>query len=150
MNKKSNISKKVIIGGTFDVLHDGHKALIKKAFGLGKVTIGLTSDKMAKKIKKRKVRVFKLRKKDLEDFISKKFSGKAKIIKIEDKFGPTLKEDFDYICVSPETLRTANLINKERQKRNKKLIKVVKIKFVLGKDGKPISASRILKINKNN
>lgn len=148
--KKKNTSKKVIIGGTFDMLHEGHKALIKRAFGLGRVTIGLTSDKMAKKIKKRKVRPFLLRKKYLEDFISKKFSKKAKIIKIEDKFGPTLKEYFDYIVVSPETLKTANLINKERQKRNKKLIKVVKIKFVMGKDKKPISASRVLKINKNN
>ncbi len=137
--------KQVVIGGTFDILHEGHKALLKKAFGLGGVFVGLTSDAMAKRMKKRKVRDFKYRKKELKDFIKKEFKIKPEIVKIEDKFGPTLKKDFDYIIVSPETYKTAVLVNKKRQKRNKKPIKIIKIKFVLAKDGKPISASRILK-----
>jgi len=136
--------KKVVVGGTFDILHRGHEVLLKKAFALGKVTIGLTSNVLARKVKKRKVRDFKYRKRELEDFIKKEFKVKPKIIKIEDKFGSTLKEDFDYIVVSPETYKTAILINKKRQKRNKKPIKIVKIKFVLAKDGKPISSTRIL------
>ena len=137
--------KKVVVGGTFDILHEGHKALLRKAFELGRVTIGLTSNIMARKIKKREVKDFKYRKKELEEFIRKEFKVKPKIIKIEDKFGPTLKEDFDYIVVSPATYSTAVLINQERQKRNKKPIKIVKIKFVLDKRGKPISAAKILK-----
>ncbi len=137
--------KQVVVGGTFDILHEGHKALLRKAFGLGGVFVGLTSDAMAERMKKRDVRDFKCRKKELKDFIKKEFKVKVKIVKIEDKFGPTLKKDFDYIVVSPETYKTALLINKERQKRRRKPIKIVKIKFVLAKDGKPISASRILK-----
>ena len=36
--------KKVAVGGTFDELHSGHKALINKAFEVGeKVVIGLSS-----------------------------------------------------------------------------------------------------------
>jgi len=140
-------NKKVVLGGTFDLIHEGHKALLRKAFKLGKVTIGLTSDAMVKKIKKRKVRDFKLRKKDLEKFIRKEFKVKPKIIKIEDKFGPTLKEDFDYIVVSPETYSTAELINKERKKRKKNPIKIVKINFILTKDKKPISTTELLKKN---
>jgi pantetheine-phosphate adenylyltransferase len=136
---------KVVVGGTFDILHQGHKVLLRKAFGLGKVIIGLTSDKMAKKFKRRKIKSFKQRKKELEEFIKKNFSKKAKIIKIEDKFGPTLKKDFDYIVVSPATYKTAVLINKERQKRKKKPIKIVKIKFVLDKEGKPLSATKLSK-----
>ena len=36
------------VAGTFDVLHEGHKALIRRAFEVGdKVFIGMTSDRMA-------------------------------------------------------------------------------------------------------
>lgn len=137
--------KRVIIGGTFDVFHNGHKVLLKRAFELGDLTVGLTADIMAEKMKKRKVRYFRLRKKELEDFVKKEFKIKPKIIKIKDKFGPTLKEDFDYIVVSPETYKTALLINKKRKKLNKKPLKIVTIKLVLAKDRKPISSTRILK-----
>ncbi|MDO8601222.1 MAG: phosphopantetheine adenylyltransferase, partial [bacterium] len=60
-------------------------------------------------------------------------------------FGPTLKEDFNYIVVSPETYDTAVLINQERQKLNKKPMEIVRIEFVLAQDGKPISSTRIFK-----
>lgn len=145
MKKRVKRDKKVVVGGTFDIFHKGHETLLKRAFGLGKVIIGLTSNAMAEKMKRRKVRDFKLRKKELENFIKKEFKQKPKIVKIENKFGFTLKKDFDYIVVSPKTYETAVLLNKERQKRNKKPIKIVKIKFVLARDRKPISSTRILK-----
>jgi len=138
-------NKKVVVGGTFEILHKGHKAFLKKAFELGKVSIGLTSDIMAKERKKREVKNFKLRKKQLKDFIFKEFSEKPEIVKIEDKFGFAIERDFDFIVVSPETYKMAVEINKERQKRNKKPIKIAEIKFVLAEDRKPISATRILK-----
>lgn len=138
MKKKE---KKVVAGGTFEMLHRGHKALLKRAFNLGRVSIGLTSGIFAQKLKKRKVKSFKERKKRLEDFIKKEFKVLSKIIKIEDKFGFAPDGDFDYIVVSPETHKTALLINKKRQKADKKPIKIIKIKFVLDKDGKPISST---------
>ena len=137
--------KKVVVGGTFDILHEGHKAFLRKAFTLGEVTIGLTSNIWAENIKKRKVKNFKYRKKELEDFARKEFKVKPKVVKIEDEFGPALKEDFDYIVVSPETYPMAVLINLKRKNIKKKLIKIVKIEFVLDEDGKPISATKIFK-----
>ena len=136
---------KVVTGGTFDVLHKGHAALLKKGLSLGEITVGLTSDKMAKRTKKRKVRDFRSRKKDLENFLKRSSAKRCRIVKIEDKFGPTLKEDFDYIVVSPETYENALLINEKRRKKGRRPIKIVKIKFVYGKNGKPISATDIIK-----
>lgn len=135
--------KKVVIGGTFDLLHNGHKALLIKAFKFGDVSIGLTSNAMAKKMKKRNIEDFKKRKRELEKFIEKEFKTKPKIFKIEDRFGFTLRQDFDYIVISPETYKTAVIINRERRKRKRKPIKIVKINFVLTQDGKPISSKRI-------
>ena len=144
-NRISKGVKKVVIGGTFDIFQKGHETLLKKSFKLGEVEIGLTSDKMAKSLRKRKVKSFKERKKELTNFILKEFKVRPKIFKIEDKFGFTLKKDFDFIIVSPETYETAVEINKKRLKRKKKLIEIVQINFVLAEDGKPISAERIAK-----
>ena len=135
--------KKVVIGGTFDFFHNGHKALLRKAFELGKVSMGLVSDEMAKNFKGRTVENFVKRQEELEDFIKQEFGTEAKILKINDKFGFAADEDFDCIIVSPETYETALAINEERQKRGKKSIEIIKIDFVLAKDGKPISSSRI-------
>lgn len=136
---------RVVIGGTFDVLHEGHKALLRKAFSLGEILlVGLTSNSLAEMSRKRKVRDFAARKKDLKSFIFREFKGAARIVKISDAFGPTLKENFNYLVVSPESYRNATLINRERKRRRKKPIRIVKIKFVLGKNGRRISATELI------
>jgi len=137
---------KVCIGGTFDIIHKGHELLISKAFEIanenGTVFIGITSDNLIKN--KKETKSFNFRKKSVKEFLEKKETlDKAIIKKISDKFGPTIDEDFDAIVVSPETVKTAEEINKIRKKKGKKPIKIVKIPFVLADDGKPISSTRI-------
>jgi pantetheine-phosphate adenylyltransferase len=136
-------NKKVIIGGTFEFLHKGHKSLLKKAFSLGSVKIGLTSNEMAIRNKRRQPKGFLERKEALEEFIINEFKKEPDIIEINDAFGPTLTEDFDYIVVSPETESGAFMVNEKRQASGEKPIEIVKIDFVLAEDGGPISSTGI-------
>ncbi len=135
--------KDVVVGGTFDILHDGHKKLIREAYKIGHVMIGLTSNKMASQTRNRQVSDFENRKKELEVFIAEELNSKSEVVEIKNKFGSTIEKDFDCIVVSPETFPTALLINEERKKHKKEPIKIKKISFVLAEDGKPISSERI-------
>jgi len=132
----------VAIGGTFDVLHDGHKALLKKAYTLGDVIIGLVSDEMARK-KALVVNTYQSRKKAVTVYIKALTGTDPLIVALNDPFGPTLEERFDYIVVSPETLAVAKKINALRSQRGLLPIKIVCVNFVLAQDGKPISSTRI-------
>jgi len=87
------------------------------------------------------------RKTSIEQYLSKKgFIDRATIGSIEDKYGPSVKEEFDAIVVSPETVNTAKEINKKRKRLKKKPLKIVQIPFVLAEDNVPISSSRIKKM----
>jgi len=137
---------KVCIGGTFNIIHSGHKLLINKAFetaGLeGSVFIGLTTKKLTKN--KKNVWSLQERKKKLEQYLSEKgFLDRATIKPISNKYGPSIDEEFDAIVVSPETMKTAEEINFKRREKGKKALKIIKIPFLSAKDGVPISSSRI-------
>jgi pantetheine-phosphate adenylyltransferase len=132
----------VAVAGTFDVLHDGHKAILKKAYTLGNVIIGLVSDEMAEK-KAHVVNNYTSRKKSLTAWITTLTGTEPQIVAISDCYGPTLEQSFDYIVVSPETLPTAEEINTLRSQRGFPPIKIECVDFVLAQDGKPISSTRI-------
>lgn len=145
---------KVCIGGAFDPFHKGHKFLIRKALELagerGFVFIGITDGEIIKN--KRNAASFEERKKAIEQFLAEVKSSRTVTIQpIYDKFGPSVEEDFDAIVVSPETIATAEEINKERKKLQKKPLKIVQISFVLADDNLPISSTRIRRreINEN-
>ena len=145
---------KVCIGGTFYPFHKGHKFLIRKALELagerGFVFIGITDGEIIKN--KEDVSSFEEREKTIEQFLAEVKSSRTVIIQpIYDKFGPSVEEDFDAIVVSPETIATAEEINKERKKLQKKPLKIVQISFVIADDNLPISSTRIRRreINEN-
>lgn len=136
----------ICIGGTFNVLHYGHKQLINKAFEIagekGLVFIGLTSKEFTKN--KKNVKSFKERKGTLEKYLSeKRFLDRVIIKPISDSYGPSINGDYDAIVVSQETVKTGYEINLKRREKGKKLLKIFQIPLVLAKDGIPISSSRI-------
>jgi pantetheine-phosphate adenylyltransferase len=137
---------RVAVGGTFNPLHDGHIALLKKAVELsrgGELLIGLTSDEMTKK-KYHEVEDYQTRYNDVMKFV-KSLGFIPKIVKLVDPYGPTLREDFDYLVVSPETYPSGLKINMMRSERNLKQLNIVLVDYVLADDGLPISSTRIWK-----
>jgi len=138
---------RVAVGGTFDPLHDGHIALLKRAFELGKdgeVVVGLTSNEMARASRNRPVREFEIRQRNLRDVIRECFGIQdATIIRIDDQCGSSICEDFDYIVVSPETLPMAQKINRLREKRGMKPLQISVIECQLAQDHVRISSTRI-------
>ncbi len=129
---------KVVVGGTFDFLHKGHKHLLKEADSLGDIKIGLTSNEMAKRMKGVDVEDYEIRRKNILDNFPN-----AEIEKIEDPSGFSIEEDFNYIVVSSETRERAEKINEKRKELGKEEIKIIEVEHVLAEDGEQISSSRI-------
>ncbi|MCD6330700.1 MAG: pantetheine-phosphate adenylyltransferase [Thermoplasmata archaeon] len=135
---------KVCLGGTFDILHEGHKLLLKKACRTGKeVFIGLATDELVAKLGK-KAKSYEERKKELEEFIEKQgWKDKVRILPLKDVYGTAIEEDFDAIIVSPETEKRAKEINEIRRKKGLKELKIIKVPFVIADDGIAIATRRI-------
>ena len=135
---------RVAVGGTFDPLHDGHKALLMKAVELsrrGVLLVGLTSDEMAKN-KAHDVSDYRSRYDTVMRFIQKQGIAPV-IVKLDDPYGPTITEDFDILVVSPETHPVGLKINKIRGEKKLGQIEIVLVDYVLADDGLPISSTRI-------
>jgi len=131
----------VCLGGTFDLLHEGHQALLGTACRLGRVTVGLTSDEWARQ-RGKQVRPYGEREADLARWLEA-HRCPHRIVPLHDPYGPTVEEDFEAIVVSPETEPTARAINERREKRGLPPLEVVVVPYVLADDGIPLSTTRI-------
>ena len=139
---------KVVVGGTFDYIHDGHIAILSKAFELGElVSVGICSDEMQHLLLKDSVgiqltaiRMWKL----LDTLRQRKWLGRTEIRIISDPAGPAATDrEIEAIVVSPETKSRAKEINKVRNSKSIKPLEIVEIPFVLAEDRQPISSIKI-------
>lgn len=138
--------KLVALGGTFDIIHKGHIALLQKGFSISsKVIIGLTSDELATKKGKHLLHNYSQRFELLESTIKKNFlNSHYEISKLDNDFGPAVLEDaVEALVVSEETTEKGTILNELRHQRHLAQVQVVSVPLVLAKDGKRISTSRI-------
>jgi len=134
---------KVCMGGTFDVLHAGHEALLRSAFALrGGVFIGLTTDRMAREGRPH-VPPYAVRKRRLEAWLRRNGFRRYAIGPIDDPFGPSITGTFSAIVVSEDRRSVAQTINAERAAAGRAPLEVHVVPMVLAQDGLPIASRRI-------
>ena len=139
----------VALGGTFDPVHDGHRALFERAFELGDVTVGLTSDELAPKTRHvdRYVRSFAERKRDLEtelEPLAAEYDREFAVHELTEPTGIATEPRFDALVVSPETVDTGERINELREDAGVDPLDIVVVDHVIAEDGDVISSTRIV------
>lgn len=138
--------KVVVVGGTFDRLHKGHKALIAKAFEVGEhVVIGVTSDDFARRIGKELENPLEVRVINLMNYIQSAHPAESyEIHPLDDYFGPKVFEkDVEAIVVSEETAKRVEKANEVRLSKGIEPLHLIIVDTVLADDGLPISTTRI-------
>lgn len=140
---------KVAVGGTFDELHRGHKALISKAFEVGeKVVIGLSSNEFVSEMSKaHKTASYADRYSELISFLEKAgLASKAEIVPLNDPYGLTISgKGLDALVVSKETEVIAEKINELRIEAGLNPLKIFIVDMVQAENCIPISTTRIRK-----
>ncbi|WP_418284674.1 phosphopantetheine adenylyltransferase [Halorubrum sp. DTA46] len=139
----------VALGGTFDPVHDGHRKLFERAFELGDVTVGLTSDELAPKTRhvERYVRPYDRRKRDLEAELApraERYDREFEIRELTEPTGIAVEPEFDALIVSPETKDGGKRINEIRTERGHDPLAIVVVEHVPAEDGERISSTRIV------
>ena len=136
----------VALGGTFDIIHKGHIALLTKAFSISShAIIGLTGNDLALKKNKNMINDYSKRLESLIILIEKKFPNSSYAIsELENDFGPAAIEGkVDALIVSEETSNKGEILNALRKNKNLPSVEVVIVPMVLAEDGSRISSTRI-------
>ena len=140
----------VALGGTFDPVHDGHRALFERAFELGDVTVGLTSDDLAPHTRRadRPIRPYDTRRDELQTELAtcaQTYDREVRVRKLTEPTGIATEPQFDALVVSPETKTGGKRINELRRERDHDPLRIEVVDHVLAEDGDLISSTRIVR-----
>jgi len=132
------------VAGTFDVLHEGHRRLLQRAFEVGdEVVVGITSDRLAGEHRDDVVPLY-MRQQALERYLTEA-SKPWRVCVIDDVYGPREEMDrAEVLVVSSETLANGRLVNDDRRARGVPPLELSVVPLVLAEDGEKLSARAIL------
>ena len=138
-----------IFGGTFDYLHDGHKALLHTAFQNGEaVIIGITSNEKANSARERTVSDFETRKENVREeclTLQNIYNATFELVKIKDGFELATTSEADFIVLSPEkkTHERALKINNAREENGLNRLQIIEAPMVESDVSDKISSTDI-------
>lgn len=134
-----------VVGGTFSILHKGHRLLLGEACRESeRVIIGLATDDFSASRKSYSPVPFETRKKNLESFFLN-IGCTAEIRPLTRSEGTADTDpSFDRIVVSEETEEAARSINEKRKKNGLSPLVIDTVPVVLADDLFPVGSSRIL------
>jgi len=139
----------VALGGTFDLLHAGHRHLLSEAFKLGDtVLIGVTSDRLVATLhKKHQVRPFSSRVRDLNRFLrTRRWSTRARVTSLREPYGPAARrKKLQALIVSKGTVASGRRLNRLRRRNGLQPLDLFVVNLLKATNGKPISTTRIRK-----
>lgn len=135
--------QKIVLGGTFNRLHPGHRYFLSMAgYYAKKVSVGLCSDQMVKirKEYQKNIQTFKERRGALEEYL-KKINLRFEIVEINDIYGPAIQdEEAEAILLTEDTYLNGEKINRIRKKNKLKELHYIILPYLLDKTGKKISS----------
>ena len=136
---------KVILGGTFDLLHTGHQKLLNQAFSVANfIRIGLTTDHFNQTRGKKTYQSQEIREKKLQAFLEQHFSRRYKIHLISDVLGDAENDaELEAIIVTSETESNAKLVNQERSQKSYSLLEIIIVEPEKDELNQVISSTRI-------
>lgn len=135
----------VIVGGSWDRFHAGHRSLLLAAFARGEqVDVGITSDEfLVEKLGHGDFAPFARREEAVAAFLDRfGLREQARLLEI-DSYEGTAVEAGDALIVTEETVDNGRRINTRRQEEGRDPLELVEVPLLRGRDGRPVSAARI-------
>ncbi|MEM0494631.1 MAG: pantetheine-phosphate adenylyltransferase [Thermofilum sp.] len=140
--------RKGAVGGTFSLLHRGHRLLLSyAALNSERLLIGVTSDEYAQSRKTHPVEPFELRALSVLLYVlTVNPEVVVEVVPIDDAYGPAVVDpELDCIFVSEETLAGALAVNLVRRLRGLKPLKIHSVEVILHEGGVKLSSTLLWK-----
>jgi len=122
---ESNVSKKVFVGGTFDLLHPGHVEFLKEAAKYGRVYVSISRDKNAERVKRRPIVMHEDERLELVKAI--RYVYEAFLGHENDFLDSVMRVRPDIIFLGPDQKVDENFLKEELKRRGLNEVQIIRM-----------------------